>query len=264
MRCRPLALVLSVLLVLTACSRKKEPVLAPEEARAIAKEAYIYGFPMVDNYRIMYSYYVDAADKEYKGGWNEVHNIARVYTPEDKAVQTPNSDTPYTMIGADLRAEPLVLTMPAIESGRYYSAQFIDLYTFNFAYAGSRATGNGERRVDRGLLETAPARCGAVRRVRGIPSRVIIVVRSRRERIGQLVHENSTADDVARECALEVGDGAVREQLGIRRRVHRRGRQCGRVQLLQRGEISTGSRHENRGDGTKKACLWSHWFTRRS
>ena len=143
MRCRPLALVLSVLLVLTACSRKKEPVLAPEEARAIAKEAYIYGFPMVDNYRIMYSYYVDTADKEYKGGWNEVHNIARVYTPEDKAVQTPNSDTPYTMIGADLRAEPLVLTMPAIESGRYYSAQFIDLYTFNFAYAGSRATGNG-------------------------------------------------------------------------------------------------------------------------
>jgi len=143
MRCRPLALALSVLLVLTACSRKKEPVLAPEEARAIAKEAYIYGFPMVDNYRIMYSYYVDAADKEYKGGWNEVHNIARVYTPEDKAVQTPNSDTPYTMIGADMRAEPLVLTMPAIESGRYYSAQFIDLYTFNFAYAGSRATGNG-------------------------------------------------------------------------------------------------------------------------
>src|SRR5678810_490961 len=73
--------------------------ITPEEARAIAKEAYIYGFPMVDNYRIQYAYYVDAADKEYKGGWNEVHNIARVYTPEDKAVQTPNSDTPYTMIG---------------------------------------------------------------------------------------------------------------------------------------------------------------------
>src|SRR5678810_1344050 len=104
--------------------------ITPEEARAIAKEAYIYGFPMVDNYRIMYSYYVDAADKEYEGGWNEVHNIARVYSPEDKAVQTPNSYALDTTIGADLRAEPLVLTMPAIESGRYYSAQFIDLYTF--------------------------------------------------------------------------------------------------------------------------------------
>jgi hypothetical protein len=42
-----------------------------------------------------------------------------------------------------LRAEPLVLTMPEVEQGRYYSAQFIDMYTFNFAYVGSRATGNG-------------------------------------------------------------------------------------------------------------------------
>ena len=31
--------------------------------------------------------------------------------------------------------------MPAVEKGRYYSLQFIDMYTFNFAYVGSRATG---------------------------------------------------------------------------------------------------------------------------
>jgi hypothetical protein len=42
----------------------------------------------------------------------------------------------------DLRAEPLVLTVPAIEKGRYYSIQLIDLFTHNFAYIGSRATGN--------------------------------------------------------------------------------------------------------------------------
>ena len=29
------------------------------EARAIAKEAYIYGFPLVDSYRIQYDYFVD-------------------------------------------------------------------------------------------------------------------------------------------------------------------------------------------------------------
>jgi hypothetical protein len=29
------------------------------EARAIAKEAYIYGFPMVGGYRIQYAYFVD-------------------------------------------------------------------------------------------------------------------------------------------------------------------------------------------------------------
>jgi hypothetical protein len=116
--------------------------ISPEEARAIAKEATIYGFPLVDSYRIQYSYFVDKNDPEFKGNWNELHNTARVYTPDDKAIQTPNSDTPYSFVGADLRAEPLVFTVPAIEKERYYSLQFIDMYTFNFAYVGSRATGN--------------------------------------------------------------------------------------------------------------------------
>lgn len=124
----------------------KAPVRAadatPEDARAIAKEAYIYGFPMVDNYRIQHSYFVDKAGKEYKAPWNEIFNNARVYTPDDKAIQTPNSDTPYSYVGADLRVEPLVITVPEVEKGRYYSLQFIDMYTFNFAYVGSRATGN--------------------------------------------------------------------------------------------------------------------------
>jgi hypothetical protein len=116
--------------------------LSLDSIRSIAKEAYIYGYPMVDGYRIQYGYFVDKMDPEYKGQWNEIHNIPRVYTPEDKAVQTPNSDTPYSFVGADLRTEPIVLTVPEIPEGRYYSIQFIDAYTFNFAYAGSRTTGN--------------------------------------------------------------------------------------------------------------------------
>jgi len=65
------------------------PAVTPAEARVIAKEAYIYGYPMVDGYRIQHGYFVDKTDPEYKGQWNEIHNIPRVYTPEDKAVQTP-------------------------------------------------------------------------------------------------------------------------------------------------------------------------------
>jgi hypothetical protein len=42
----------------------------------------------------------------------------------------------------DLRAEPLVLTVPVIDNNRYFSVQLIDSYTFNFDYIGSRATGN--------------------------------------------------------------------------------------------------------------------------
>jgi len=116
--------------------------VTPEQIRAIAGKAYVYGFPMVDSYRVQYAYFVYPDNPEYKGPWNQVHSMARVFTPADTAVQTPNSDTPYSMLGADLRAEPLVLTVPAIEADRYYSLQFIDGYTFNFAYVGSRATGN--------------------------------------------------------------------------------------------------------------------------
>ena len=152
---RKIGVLVAVLALLAACStnRDEEPTssapppsaaaVTPEQARAIGKEAYIYGFPIVDNYRVMYSYFVNKDNPEYKGGWNEVHNTARLYTPEDKAIQTPNSDTPYSALGADLRTEPLVLTVPPIEQSRYYSLQFVDLYTYNMAYVGSRTTGNG-------------------------------------------------------------------------------------------------------------------------
>lgn len=124
-----------------------EPVLTPQEVRAIAKEAYAFGFSLVDNYRILYSYFENRADPEYKAPWNVIRSVGRVYTPEDKAIQSPNSDTPYSFLGADLRTEPLVLTMPAVKDGRYVSAQFIDLYTFNFAYAGTRTDGNAGGRL---------------------------------------------------------------------------------------------------------------------
>lgn len=112
------------------------------DAAAIYQEAYVYGFPMVDSYRIQHSYFIDTKNPEYKGEWNVPHNVARVYTPEDKAIQTPNSDTPYTFLGADLRAEPIVLSVPAVDPKRYYSLQFVDMYTHNFAYVGSRETGS--------------------------------------------------------------------------------------------------------------------------
>jgi hypothetical protein len=135
-------LLLTNLAVLSAAASGQAQGATPEDVRAIAKEATIYGFPMVDNYRVLYSYFVDRGGPEYKAPWNTLINNARVYTPDDTAIQSPNSDTPYSYVGADLRAEPLVFTVPAVEKARYYSLQFIDLYTFNFAYVGSRATGN--------------------------------------------------------------------------------------------------------------------------
>jgi hypothetical protein len=116
--------------------------LTADEATAIAKEAYTYANPMADNYRILHSHFVDSTHPEFKAPWNQIANVSRVYTPDDTTIQTPNSDTPYSFLGLDLRTEPIVLTFPSIEKERYYSVQLIDLYTHNFAYIGSRATGN--------------------------------------------------------------------------------------------------------------------------
>jgi hypothetical protein len=134
--------VLAGILALLTSFAEAQSYVTPAEAREIAKAAYVYGFPMVDNYRVQYAYFVDRTNPDYKAPYNQLFNIPRVFTPEDKAIQTPNSDTPYSWIGMDLRAEPLVFTVPSIEKNRYFSLQLIDLYTHNFDYIGTRTTGN--------------------------------------------------------------------------------------------------------------------------
>jgi hypothetical protein len=112
------------------------------ETRAIAEEGFIYGLPIVMNCATMYAYCVDKDSGQYKGPFNQIVNEARVYTYKDTAIITPNSDTPYSLLFMDLRAEPMVLSVPAVEKGRYYSVMLCDGNTFNYGYIGSRATGN--------------------------------------------------------------------------------------------------------------------------
>lgn len=116
--------------------------VSPVEARSIAADAYVYGVPMVDQYKTMHAFSVDKTNPQYKGPFNAILNIARVFTPDDTAFVTPNSDTPYSFIGLDLRAEPIVITVPKMEKNRYFVFQLMDLYTFNFDYIGTRSTGN--------------------------------------------------------------------------------------------------------------------------
>lgn len=135
------ALILTCWITEPALARERLAI-SPEEAKAIAKEAYIYGFPMVMGYKLMYNYAVDKSNPEYKGPFNKLSCEARLFTPDDKAIVTPNSDTPYCMFWMDVRAEPMVLTVPEMEPERYYSFQLIDLYTHNFGYVGTLTTGN--------------------------------------------------------------------------------------------------------------------------
>ena len=94
------------------------------------------------NYAVMYDYAVDKDSGQFKAPFNEIKNEARVFTYEDTAIVTPNSDTPYSFAWLDLRAEPVVLSVPAVEKGRYYAVQLEDGNCFNYGYIGSRASGN--------------------------------------------------------------------------------------------------------------------------
>ncbi len=119
------------------------PAASPGEARAIACEAYIYASPMLDNYETWRKQAVDPKAPEYVGGFGRFRHYSEPSTPKNHDVVTPNNDTPYSWAWLDLRAEPWVLSVPDIPADRYYVSQWVDLFTYNFAYVGSRTTGNG-------------------------------------------------------------------------------------------------------------------------
>lgn len=114
--------------------------LTPAEAKAIAAEAWLYAFAPVALYNTMYAQAIDPASSSYVGGFNRFRHYDRLATPDDKDIVTPNNDTPYSWAWLDLRAEPMVLSLPAVPE-RYYVNQWFDLYTHNFAYTGVRTTG---------------------------------------------------------------------------------------------------------------------------
>ncbi|TNC66566.1 DUF1254 domain-containing protein [Rubellimicrobium roseum] len=134
-------LLASVAMTALASSVRAQSMTA-EEAGEIAHEAYIYTFPMVENYLSIHQYALDPAGSQYKAPINAIGNVDRVFTPEDTGVVTPNSDTPYSFLIMDLRAEPMVVTLPPIEDGRYYSLHLVDLYSHNVDFLGTRKDGN--------------------------------------------------------------------------------------------------------------------------
>jgi hypothetical protein len=133
-----IVLLLMLGMVLTIAPR----VLAetPSDNQTTAADAYIYGYAMLYNYKTMFQQAVDPSFPGYVGGFGRFRHYSRGFTPADADIVTPSNDTPYSWAWLDLRAEPWVVSLPAID--RYYVLQWFDLYTHNFAYLGSRATGS--------------------------------------------------------------------------------------------------------------------------
>jgi len=147
---------ITVLMLSAGCDKKDEAVAVVEpaeekpaismpsieETKRIAEDGFIYGLPIVMNYAVMNEFVLDKNSGQYKAPFNTLFNETRVFTYKDTAVVTPNADTPYSMVWLDLRAEPIVISVPAVPKERYYSVQLVDGNAYNYGYIGSRATGN--------------------------------------------------------------------------------------------------------------------------
>jgi hypothetical protein len=114
--------------------------ISTAEAKAIAADAYLYAYPMLFNYKTLFQQTMDPSFPGYIGGFGRYRHYSRGFTPADTDIVTPSNDTPYSWAWLDLRAEPMVVSVPA-SGDRYYVLQWFDLYTHNFAYIGSRASG---------------------------------------------------------------------------------------------------------------------------
>lgn len=112
------------------------------KAKDIAEAGFTYGLPIVMNYAVMYEYAVDRNSGQFKAPFNQIRNEPNVFTYKDTAIVTPNSDTPYSFVWMDLRAEPIILSVPAVDPKRYYSVMLCDGNTYNYGYIGTRATGS--------------------------------------------------------------------------------------------------------------------------
>ena len=127
-----------------AVQAQTESAPGPEAARiqATAEDAYIYGLPLVSTYAVLYAFSVDSASPQFKAPINQLGCMAKPATPADKAIPFVNNDTLYCNAWLDLRAEPMVISVPAVEKSRYHSVMLTDLSSVNFGLIGTNTTGN--------------------------------------------------------------------------------------------------------------------------
>src|SRR3954454_24751569 len=104
-------------------------------ARDIGQKAYVYGFPLVDEDRIL-----DTLRTTPGAGVNRFIDVDHLGSPGERTVVAPNSDTLYSLAELDVSAQPVVLRTPNT-AGRWFDMELIEPYTNVFGYVGARVSG---------------------------------------------------------------------------------------------------------------------------
>jgi hypothetical protein len=169
-----------------AADDKPPPKPTEQEAYEIAKDAYVFAYPLVlqDATIRQLTNFPEPTGIPGQGPFNQFSH-ATAFPPADfRAVVRANVDTLYSVANLDLGPEPLILSVPAAD--RYFMLPMLSLWTDVFAVPGARTTG---RNTAREFLLVGPRWQGEVPRGLEIirsPTRIVA--------IGGRTQTNGTAD----------------------------------------------------------------------
>jgi hypothetical protein len=118
--------------------KKMAEISTSNKPEDMATLAYIWGFPLVNVKRtIDFTTSPNIPEGPGRGPINTLNHFRVFPNANFTDIVRTNVDTLYSAGYYDLKNEPLVLQIPPI-SDRYYSLQFVDAYSNNFLYIGTR------------------------------------------------------------------------------------------------------------------------------
>ena len=121
---------------------KMAQLTTSNKSEDIATLAYIWGFPLVTMER-QFNFVTNpnVPPGPGRGPANTISCARELANASFTDIVSPNADTLFCYTQFDLKNEPVVLVVPPI-ADRYYTFQFLDAYTNDYAYVGTRETGS--------------------------------------------------------------------------------------------------------------------------
>jgi len=115
-------------------------IISPQEAKRIAKKAYVFGFSFVANYRVFTYPLISGHPLMQGAGFNQFAHNRQLFPPETR--DTTQRDTLFSLGIVDLRREPVVISVPEVPEGQVYMLQMGDTSTESLPYISTLTTDN--------------------------------------------------------------------------------------------------------------------------
>lgn len=118
-------------------------IQSPEAMKNLVRDVYQFAYPLVlmDITMRQATNVPDATSVPKRAPINQFTHYRSFPDADSREVVRFNFDTLYSMAWLDVRAEPVVLSLPDT-NGRYHLMPMLDMWTDVFAVPGSRTTGN--------------------------------------------------------------------------------------------------------------------------